>query len=211
MEKTFKIYYNIDGLGAKAESLKTILTEIKPHIVLLCETKLSEKRKFNIECYGSFQKNKNIHSGGLYLSIAKSAGGQPLDVSKTENENIISVQITCINQVIRLILAYGPQENASKDEKDKFYDDLSTEVERAKLCREQILIVRDLNAKLGYPIIKNDVYDIGTNGQLLKVIDEHELCVANTLNKCTGTWTHTRNSKNKFEKSVIDYVIMSKE
>ena len=36
-------------------------------------------------------------------------------------------------------------------------------------------------------------------------------CVANSLNKCTGTWTRTRNSKNKFEKSVIDYVMMSKE
>ena len=148
----------------------------------------------------------------MYLSIAKSAGGQPLDVSKTENENIISVQITCTNQVIQLILAYGPQENASKDDKDKFYDDLSIKVERAKLCGEQILIVRDMNAKLGYPIIKNDVCDISTNGQLLKeVTGEHGLCVANTLNKCTGTWTRTRNSKNKFEKSVIDYAIMSKE
>ena len=39
----------------------------------------------------------------------------------------MSVQITCTNQVIRLILAYGPQENASKDEKDKFYDDLNIE------------------------------------------------------------------------------------
>ena len=51
-----------------------------------------------------------------------------------------------------------------------------------------------------------------TNAQLLKeVIDEHGLCIANSLNKCTGTWTRTRNSKNKFEKPVIDYVIMSNE
>ena len=146
-----------------------------------------KKRKFKIEGYESFQQNKNIHNGGLYLSIAKSAGGQPLDASKTENENIMSVQIACTNQVIRLILAYGPQENASKNEKDKFYDDLNIEVELAKLCGEQILIVGDLNAKLGHPVIKNDVYDISTNGQLLKEItDEHGLCVANSLNKCTG-------------------------
>ena len=118
-----------------------------------------------------------IHIGGLFISIAKSAGGQPLDVSKTENENLMLVQIACTNQVIRLILAYGPQENASKDEKDKFYDDLNIEVERAKLCGEQVLIVGDLNAKLGHPFIKNDVYNISTNGQLLKgVIDEHGLC-----------------------------------
>ena len=74
------------------------------------------------------------------------------------------------------------------------------------------MIVGDLNAKLGHPIIKNDVYDISMNGQLVKeVIDEHGLCVANSLNKCTGTWTPTRNFNNKFEKLVIDYVIMSKE
>ena len=133
-------------------------------------------------------------------------------MSKTGNENIMSVQITFTNQVIRLILAYGPQENASKDEKDKFYDDLNIEVERAKLCGEQILIVGDLNAKLGHPIIKNDVYDISMNGQLLKeVIGEHGLCVAKSLNKCIGTWTCTRNFKNKFEKSAIDYVIISNQ
>ena len=155
---------------------------MKPHIVLLCETKLSEKRKFIIEGYESFRKNKDIHSGGLYLSIAKSTGGQPLEVSKTENENIMSVQITCANQVIRLILAYGPQGNASKNEKDNFYDGLNIEVERAKLCGEQVLIVGDLNARLGHPIIKNDVYDISMNGQLLKeVIDEHGLCVWQTF------------------------------
>ena len=74
-------------------------------------------------------------------------------MSKTENENTKSVQVTCTNQVIRLILAYRPLENASKDEKDKFYDDLNIEVERAKLCGEQVLIVGDLNAKLGHPII----------------------------------------------------------
>ena len=133
-------------------------------------------------------------------------------MSKTENENIMSVQITGTNQVIRLILAYGSQENASKNENDKFYEDLNIEVERAKLCGEQILIVGDLNAKLGHPIIKNDVYDISMNGQLVKeVIDEHGMSVAKSLNKCTGTWTRTRNFKNKFEKSVIDYVIMSRE
>ena len=114
--------------------------------------------------------------------------------------------------MIRLILAYGPNENASKNEKDKFYDDLIIEIERAKLCGEQLLIVGDLNAKRGHPIIKNDVYDISMNGQLLKeVINEHGLCVANYFNKCTGTRTRTRNFENKFEKSVIDYVIMSKE
>ena len=72
----------------------------------------------------------------------------------------MSVQITCANQVIRLILAYGPQKNASKNEKDNFYDDLNIEEERTKFCGEQILIVKDLNAKRGHPIIKNDVYDI---------------------------------------------------
>ena len=101
-----------------------------------------------------------------------------------------------------------PQKNACEDEKDKFYDDLNIEVERAKLCGEQVLIVGDLNAKLGHPIIKNDVFDISTNGQHLK--GEHGLCVANSLTKCTGTWTRTRNSNNKFEKLIIDYVILTR-
>ena len=102
----------------------------------------------------------------------------------------MSGQITCTN--------HGPQENASEDEKDKFYDDLNIEVERAEHCGEQILIVENLNAKLGHPIIKNDVYDISTNGRLLKeVVDEHGLCVANSLNKYTDRYVDTYS---KFQK-----------
>ena len=98
-----------------------------------------KKRKFKIEGYESFQKNKNIHSGGLCLSIAKSAGGQPFDVGKTENEIIMSCSSNNMYKSSDPInFSLWATGNASKDERDKFYDDLNIEVERAKLCEGQI-------------------------------------------------------------------------
>ena len=41
---------------------------------------------------------------------------------------------------IRIIIAYGPQENELKKEREQFYDDLNVEIERAKLNEELILI-----------------------------------------------------------------------
>ena len=52
---------------------------------------------------------------------------------------------------------YSPQENDSKD-KDSFYHDISVQVEMAYLNGDSIIMVGDLNAKLGYDVIPNDLH-----------------------------------------------------
>ena len=54
---------------------------------------------------------------------------------------------------------YGPQENDSED-KDSFYHDISVQVEMAYLNGDSIIMVGDLNAKLGYDEIPNDLHPI---------------------------------------------------
>ena len=54
---------------------------------------------------------------------------------------------------VRLILVYGPQENDSED-KNSFYHDISVQVEIAFLNGESIIMVGDLNAKLGHDVIQ---------------------------------------------------------
>ena len=66
----------------------------------------------------------------------------------------------------------------------------------------------DANSKLGPKLIPNDPHNQSPNGKLLaNIIDRHNLSVVNGTDKCTGLITRQRND----EKSVIDFVIVSKD
>ena len=131
---------------------------------MLCETKLSAKKTYNLEGYITFQKNQNVHSGGLIIAIKNCFAGSAIEVSDVLNHNIMSIQIRCKDKRIRIIIAYGPQENELKKEKEQFYDDLNVAIERAKLNKELILISGDLNAKLEKDIISGDQHETSPNG-----------------------------------------------
>ena len=60
---------------------------------------------------------------------------------------------------VRVILVYVPQENDSED-KDSFYHDISVQAEMAYLNGDSVIMVGDLNAKLGYDVIPNDLHPI---------------------------------------------------
>ena len=56
---------------------------------------------------------------------------------------------------------YGLQENDFED-KDSFYHDISVQVEMAYLNGDSVIMVRDLNAKLGYDVIPQDQHPMHT-------------------------------------------------
>ena len=76
---------------------------------------------------------------------------------------------------------------------------------------DPILMVGDLNAKLGKGIIKGDIHDMSSNGQKLHdLIIKYNLNVINSMEIFSGTFTRA-NNKIVGEKSVLDYVIVSDE
>ena len=108
---------------------------------------------------------------------------------------------------VRLVLVYGPQEDASEVEESMFYDSVTYQIERAKLVRESVILIGDFNAKLGKDLIKNDIHDI--NRKLLyQLYTNAELELLNSGDKCKGVFTRISN-KNCFEKSVLDYAFCS--
>ena len=112
---------------------------------------------------------------------------------------------------LRLILAYGPQENESIDIKEEFYTDFEIEIERAKLSGDLVLALGDFNVKLGSELIPNDTHERSANGDILsQIIERKELIVVNGTEKCLGTWTRQDNS-NEQEKPVIDYVLINED
>ena len=110
---------------------------------------------------------------------------------------------------VRLILVYGPQEDASEVEKPMFYDRVTYQIERAKLVGESVILIEDFNAKLGKDLTKNDIHDMSKNGKLLyQLYTNAELELLNSGDKCKGVLTRI-NNKNCFEKSVLDYAFFS--
>ena len=104
-----------------------------------------------------------------------------------ENAEFITVRLCFGLECIRLILAYGPQEGDARDEIEDFYENLQIQTDRSVLKGDSVLIVGDLNAKLGKIVINRDIPDMSANGKLLyDIINKYNLCVVNALRLCKG-------------------------
>ena len=109
---------------------------------------------------------------------------------------------------MRVVVAYGPQENESIENKDEFFRDLSIEVEACKVNGDKLMVVGDLNSKL--ECVDEKITPLSSNGKYLeKIVRNSNLKVLNFGDKCTGKWTHVIRKSN--QKSVIDYIIVDEE
>ena len=76
---------------------------------------------------------------------------------------------------------------------------------------KSIIIEMDANSKLGKAVIKSDPHNQTPNGKLLyNIIQRHNLVVLNSLeDRCIGSITRKRVTKNSIEESIIDFVLIS--
>ena len=112
---------------------------------------------------------------------------------------------------ICIILAYGPQEGSSMQDIDDFFTQISIQVNRAILSGNSVMLVGDFNAKLGKGLIKGDVHGISANGKKFQsVLQYFDMVAVNSLCLCNDVFTRVNNN-NPDEKSVLDYVCMSKD
>ena len=194
----------------KKNSIKQLIQEHSPDIVLLTETKVYTKVSIKIDGYQVFPAVRKRGSGGGLAVAVKHGLCSSLVIDYGENAEFITVRLCFGLESIRLILAYGPQEGDAKDEIEDSYENFQIQIDRSVLKGDSVLIVGDLNAKLGKTVIKNhDIHDMSANGKLLyDIINKYNLCVVNALRLCKGVFTRV-NNKNSAEKSVLDYVIVS--
>ena len=73
-----------------------------------------------------------------------------------DESEILVVQVKTENHNIRIINAYGPQEDANKNNIYKFWQEMEEEIVSAKEENCLIVVELDANAKLGPEVIKND-------------------------------------------------------
>ena len=154
------------------------------------------------------QLRKTSGGGGLLTAVHQNLS--PVCISD-EKDDILVVQAKIGTRSVRLINAYGPQENSNEENKNEFYNNLETEVMKSKLAGAMICIELDANAKLGSLIIPNDPNNQSENGKkLYEFVLENDLVVVNSKEVCSGTITRYRKTVNNEERSVLDYFIVCK-
>ena len=203
---------NSAGLNSKKESFFSIINIIKPSIITVQETKHSKFRTLKIPGYQTFERIRNGKSGGGLLTSIINDLNPVLIFSANDNIELLTVEVKVGNDKIRIINGYGPQEHDDTNSILIFWQEFEAEVIRAKDYNRNIIVQMDANAKLGSEVIYGDPHKMSNNGKLLNdIIERQDLVVLNALEICKGTITRERNFENKSEKSVIDYILVSRD
>ena len=103
---------NSNGLISKKESMLHLINELNPSILTVQETFARKKGLLKIQGYEIFERvRENKSGGGLFTAVDSSL--DPVLVSVGENESeILTVQINIKSNNVRIINAYGPQEQS---------------------------------------------------------------------------------------------------
>ena len=209
--RTFSLLGNNSaGLKAKKDSLEAIVNIFKnPSCIALQETKLAKNSNFQLPNYQVFQRNRNSLGGGLLTAVDPSLNPM-LIAAKNEEAEILTVQIECANMKLRVINAYGPQDDDSQQNKLNFWMGLEEEVLAAKSESCMVLIQMDANAKVGRNIVSQDPNSItDSNGRhMLELIDRQSLVLLNADRNCVGAVTRYRVTKNGTESAILDYMLV---
>ena len=153
--------------------------------------------------YQIFQLNLTSGLGGGLLS-ALDESLNPVLVSAGDDEvELLVVQIKVGHLNARVFNAYGSQEE-EMPACLKFWHSLEKEIIKAKQENCGIKIQMDANAKL-----ESEIQELSRNGQyLLDLASRQNLKILNNSEFCKGKITRHRITKNKVEKSILDYILV---
>ena len=168
--KCFKIFgINSAGIKSKLKSFNDILKKIQPKIWMVQETKLKPHEKISCALINEFQvyylNRQGMQGGGVALGVSKDLESTLIKEGNDETE-VLSVKVLLEEIPVRAIAAYGPQENAPMEKKNKFWEFLETEVNDAEIEGDGLIIQMDGNLHAGSKLITNDPNKQNTNGRL---------------------------------------------
>ena len=134
---------------------------------------------------------------------------------KREQRNeaeMLFLQVTCGRSLMTIGIIYAPQENqVDRHQLDNIYQIMRDEIEKAKDEGHVVMIMGDLNCKVGKHIEGNTTEITKGGRRLLKMKEEMDMTILNAERNCQGLWTRTQKDIHTTKKSVIDYVLISEE
>ena len=210
----FKILFNnVRGFKKKEESIKDVLEEEKPVMLVLLESFLEVEVHIE-EIYYKENKyevirleRKGKYGGGILIFIHKKIKSITT-IEKVVEEPYEGCWININNQShvkMKIGVVYAPQESRTEAKSlKKMYDEIKTNVDSAKMEGMTTLIMGDFNCKVG-DIINGNTPDVSKGGKMLKeLLSKGQMVLVNSSSKCVGKWTRQENEKN----SIIDYVMI---
>ena len=207
---------NAAGIQSKLKSFDYILQNLKPQIWTVQESKLKPNQKLKCEAAKSFEifylNRKEAQGGGLIVGVHKDIESALVREGDDEIE-VMVIHVKIGEITAKVINAYGPQENSSKEKKEKFWEFLEEEAIKADLENLGLVIQMDGNMHAGSEVLKNDPNVQNYNGKFLEqfLCRNNGLTVANNLDVCEGSITRQRVLENKTEKAILDLFIINEK
>ena len=204
------MFDNVRGFKSKDMVIKRIIDEEGPVLIALAETKLNKEDKLSIDNYVVRRNDRVEEGGGVLIAYKKSLKHMITTVFKYNQYSCEMLWVKLNNGLlkIRIGVVYMPQESRTllKDIKE-IYKTIDDQVKKAAENGEKVLVLGDLNCKIGCEIPGNTT-DLSKGGRvLLNIANKNNLKILNTTKCCNGLWTRHQDG----EDSVLDYVLVRDE
>ena len=204
------LYANPDGIMGKVTSLISAAQTTNAHIIGLAETKLNKTHP-TVQGYEWINKPRhNKRGGGVAILIRNDIYPMTQKVEDLEDldQEILWVKIDNGKTKLYVGIFYGPQEKCSNEEAERQYAQLTTQINKLKNMGH-VILMGDFNAKL--EVKNNKIQQEQTrNGKNLEKLMEDTDTIPISLQQNPNSWTRVRKRKDNIEKSIIDYIIMTK-
>ena len=143
---------NANGIKCKLKSFTDVLSRICPQIWMVQETKMKPKEILKCEALNNFQvyylSRQNTNGGGLAIGVIKDLESTLIREGDDETE-AISVEVVIGKLPIRIITAYGAQENENKERKLKIWTFIEEELKKADIEGHGVIVQMDGNLHAG--------------------------------------------------------------
>ena len=114
---------NAAGIRSKLLSFKKVLSELKPSVFCIEETKLKDAGKIKLENYVIFERVRTNRDGGGGLALGCLKELHPVWVKEGDDQvETLSVNIFVQKLQIRCCVAYGCQESDAVEKKRCFLE-----------------------------------------------------------------------------------------
>ena len=211
--------WNVRALNGKEVELTEEMEKSKVDMLAITETK---KKGQGVEYIGP---NHILIFSGVNVKDRARAGVGLIVHKKLEaivedwkfiSPRLLEVNIKPKDRDIKLLIAYGPNEDATKEDKDSFENNLQLSAENLK-PNQELMVLGDLNARVGnnvetaFGVIgKEGEETISPNGErLLDFCLRNNMKIANTFFPHKNIHKYTRENEDRSEKSIIDYIVVS--
>lgn len=211
--------WNVRSITGKEEELVEEMEKQQIEILGITETKKKGNGMKRIHkgywIFWSGVKETEGARGGVGLII------KPTRLKDIINEEYISERLLRIEMKLlreetwNVIIAYGENDDARKEEKDKFFEEVQKAIDDGG---ESILVMGDLNGRVGKQNEGIEEY-LGKEGEttknnngdrIIEISIENNLVIANTKFRHKDIHKYTRAVDSRNEKSIIDYFLISK-